>query len=51
LLGEVDEKIIEKGSYRSSGRWRTTALRTYLWDIYNKIDQNDFVDPLMTKKG
>jgi hypothetical protein len=51
LLGEIEDQYIEKKTYRSEGKWRTTALRTYLWRMYTKIDQNDFVDQLMTKKG
>lgn len=51
IIGELDLKNFEKQTYRMGERWRTTALRTYLHKIYQKIDQKDFIDPLMTKTG
>lgn len=52
LYGQMDERVLKQLKYRSEGDWRTTALRTYLYKLYNKIDsENEFVDKLMPKQG
>lgn len=37
-------EVLKQNKYRTSKYWRTTELRTFRKDLYDKIDQKDFVD-------
>lgn len=44
IYGGVDQKVIEKQTFREIDVFRTTHLRTYLHKLYSKIDPKDFID-------
>ena len=42
--GPIPDKILEAGTYRDSGLWKTGHLRTFRRKLFMKIDKNDFLD-------
>ena len=44
--GPIPDKVFEEGSYRNSGLWKTSQLRTFRRKLYMKIDKNDYLDSM-----